>query len=127
MRDEANVTYYGLAKPGYARFEGTPLWETIISLGRAQWFWRGLRSAGVCHSRSLVFIHSAINYITCDTQTHAKEFGVRLPIISVPPNKGGMSSFNIFELLYVMAEVVFDEGDHHGGERLGVAGSTPRS
>jgi hypothetical protein len=33
------VTYYGLyglAKPGYARFEGTPLWGTIINLGRAQ-------------------------------------------------------------------------------------------
>jgi hypothetical protein len=53
-----SVTHYGLAKLGYARFEGIPLWGMINNLGQAQWFWRRLRSAGVCHSQSLVFIHS---------------------------------------------------------------------
>jgi hypothetical protein len=57
---------------------------------------------------------------------YAKEPGVRLPIISVPPNKG-MSSFNVFEFPYVVAEVVFDGGDHHGRGCLGVAGNILQS
>jgi hypothetical protein len=38
-----------------------------------------------------------------------------------------MSSFNVFKSLYVMVEVVFDEGGHHGEGRLGVTGSILRS
>jgi hypothetical protein len=57
------VMYFGRLSRGTleARFRSG---SVVLGLGWAQWFQWGLRSAGVCHSRSLVFIHSYKQYNT---------------------------------------------------------------
>jgi hypothetical protein len=55
--------YFGWLSQGTleARFRSG---SVVPSLGQARWFQQGLRSAGVCHSQPLVFIHSYKQYIT---------------------------------------------------------------